>query len=281
VAELEQHLGRHQGAEKKDPLAHKHESLARLAGGMAHDFNNPLAGVLNCSKLARRRIQRATAAMRDADASEARQSLEAALRAVDRIDLAAEQMKELAGQMLVCTGRGKHSFQRVDLSALVREVCDQLESTHPRETARIQRALAIDLPPIDADALQLRQVTTSLLTNAMLALDTEEGGISLRTRLVDANAALLTGDGTGGELSTGVYVGLEVSDDGCGIAPDIRTQIFDPFFTTRKTGRGLGLALAMGIIRGHRGTITVEGDEGSGTTVTVLLPPAERRAADA
>jgi signal transduction histidine kinase len=234
VAELEQQLSRDPETAKKDPLAHKRESLARLAGGMAHDFNNPLAGVLNYSKLARRRIQRATAAIRDADASEARQSLEAALRAVDRIDLAAEQMKELVGQMLVYSGRGRHSFQRVDLSALVREVCDQLESTLPREAAR----------------------------------------------LVDEDAALLARDGTGGELSTGVYVGLEVSDDGYGIAPDIRTQIFDPFLTTRKTGRGLGLALAMGIVRGHRGTITVEGDEGSGTTVTVLLPAAERRAAD-
>jgi CheY-like chemotaxis protein len=115
----------------------------------------------------------------------------------------------------------------------------------------------------------------NLITNASDAVADRRGGvIRLTTGLVDADAEYLDAISPFGELREGRYVVLEVSDNGCGIDEETRAKIFDPFFTTKFTGRGLGLAAVLGIVRAHKGAVRVESEVGRGTTFTVLLPAA-------
>jgi len=142
--------------------------------------------------------------------------------------------------------------------------------------AIVEYDLAPNLPTTIADAAQLRQVVMNLITNASEALGEQEGKLTLRTRAVQVDQKQLAE----AYLSTGAlggrYVSLEVSDTGCGMDEATKARIFDPFFTTKFTGRGLGLAAVLGIVRGHQGAIKVDSTPGAGTTFTVLFPCAEQ-----
>jgi CheY-like chemotaxis protein len=131
-----------------------------------------------------------------------------------------------------------------------------------------------DLPPIEADPAQLSQVVMNLITNASEAIGAAEGRISLRTGMLEVRAADLRRAVFGSELAEGPHVYLEVVDDGCGMDDATRSRIFDPFFTTKFTGRGLGLAAVLGIVRGHEGAIEIESAPGRGTRVRVFFPCA-------
>jgi len=134
--------------------------------------------------------------------------------------------------------------------------------------------LSPGLPLIEADTSQLQQVVMNLVINAAEALGTQEGMIRLVTRRQQADRALLETMHLSPELAAGEYVVLEVADSGCGMSAETRSRIFDPFFTTKFTGRGLGLAAVLGIVRGHRGAIRVDSQLGAGTTFTLLFPVA-------
>ena len=113
----------------------------------------------------------------------------------------------------------------------------------------------------------------NLVVNAAEAITVPPGRIVLRTGLVEANLELLGKASCGDGIAAGSYVFLEVSDSGCGMDDETAHRIFEPFFTTKFAGRGLGLATVIGIVRGHRGAITVSTAPDQGTTITVLLPP--------
>jgi CheY-like chemotaxis protein len=136
---------------------------------------------------------------------------------------------------------------------------------------------ADDLPAVEADSGQIRQVVMNLITNASDALGDSGGTIRVRTGSTE------TGDQDPSDPLTphppaGRYVFVEVSDNGCGMDETVRSKIFDPFFTTKFTGRGLGLAAVQGIVRGHHGAVRVDSQPGQGTTVTLLFPPSDREA---
>jgi CheY-like chemotaxis protein len=238
----------------------KLESLGGMAGGIAHDFNNLLTPILGDASLALMDLPRD---------SPARIRLE-------KIQKVAHQAAALTHQMLDYAGMGSLQTEPLDVTSLVREMEQLLESTVARK-ARLAYELHPDLPGVEADATQLRQVLLNLVANAAEA--TRGGGgagsrIAIRSGALEIEAEalrqLLLGDSRPG----GTYVYLEVEDTGDGMDSLTLARVFDPFFTTKFTGRGLGLAAVLGIVRGHGGAIEVDSVPDRGTRVRVLLPVA-------
>jgi signal transduction histidine kinase len=235
----------------------KLESLGVLAGGIAHDFNNLLVPILGNAELALQELPPGSP-LRDG------------LREIVR---AAERAADLARQMLAYSGRGRFVIEPTDLSVLVRGMADLLRASIARGLS-LELALAPDLPHVEADASQLRQLVLNLVLNASEAIGPAGGAIVVRTGLLRVTRAFLESAHFAADLAEGDHVFLSVSDTGPGMGADLRGRIFDPFFTTKSLGRGLGLPTVLGIVRGHHGAIHVESEAGRGTTVTVVLPPA-------
>ncbi|HUF27631.1 MAG TPA: MASE1 domain-containing protein [Gemmatimonadaceae bacterium] len=233
----------------------KLESLGVLAGGVAHDFNNLLAGILGNASLARGEVDEGE------DPSES----------LVQIETAARRAADLTRQMLAYSGRGAFVIQRIDLGALVNEMAGLLASVISKK-AVLDLRVPESIPECEGDATQLRQLVMNLITNASDALGDDGGTITVTTGVVEATRAELAGSFIDEQLPEGRYVFLEVRDTGCGMDYGTRARIFDPFFTTKFTGRGLGLAATLGIVRGHRGAITVESAPGAGSAFRLLLP---------
>ena len=233
--------------------AQKLESLGVLAGGIAHNFNNLLFAILGNAGLALSGLP---------TGSPVRERIE-------QIELAGKRAAELARDMLTYSGRGTIVVEPVDLPALVQET-GRLVSAGTAAPVEIEYRFEEGLPPIVADATQIRQVVLSLVTNAAEALGTTGGSIEVRADLVDD----IPGEGfrLPEAALVGPYVRLEVEDGGVGMDDDTLANLFDPFFTTKFTGRGLGLAAVLGIVRGHGGAIRVTSELGSGTVTTLLFP---------
>ncbi len=236
----------------------KLESLGVLAGGIAHDFNNLLLVILGNADLALHRLSGAAPARAN----------------VEEIERASKRAADLCRQMLAYSGRGKFAVGLYDLSEIVRDMAGMLEISISKKAA-IRYALAADLPPVQVDATQIRQIVMNLITNASEALAGEGGAILVSTGVKTCDQTCLSESFLDESLPAGRYVFLDVSDTGCGMDEETRRRVFDPFFTTKFTGRGLGLAVVLGIVRGHRGAIKVSSEPGRGTTFRILLPPAE------
>jgi signal transduction histidine kinase/ActR/RegA family two-component response regulator len=246
------------------------ESLGLLAGGVAHDFNNLLTGVLGSASLARQQIL-AMPRSNDGASGIARHPASIHLREIEN---AAERAANLCRQMLAYAGQGRFQSQPLDLSAVVRDEIGALSrgmSAHITMTSD----LPAHLPAVDADAIQLRQMVTNLLLNASEAIKGDAGTIRVTTGLMIADRAHLATAHLAPELDAGRYVSLTIADTGHGMSADTLPRIFDPFFTTKFTGRGLGLAAVLGIVRSHRGALWVTSEPGAGTTFRVLLPATD------
>jgi len=244
--------------------AQKLESLGVLAGGIAHDFNNLLMGILGHASLAVDLL---------APDAPARRSLE-------QIETAALRATDLTRQLLAYSGRAQFVMEPLNLSRLVEETAHLLETVVSKR-AVLKLDFAVELPDIEGDPSQVGQVIMNLITNAADAIDDPNGVITLCTRSALVDREYLKQSATAEDLPEGRYVFLEVTDTGCGMDEETTARIFDPFFTTKLTGRGLGLAAVLGIVRGHGGAIKVESAPGRGTTFRVLFPLAgsRRRAA--
>lgn len=241
--------------------AQKLESLGVLAGGIAHDFNNLLAAILGNIDLGLADID---------DNSPARPCLEEAQRASLRA-------ADLCRQMLAYSGKGRFVVEPVDLNGVVREMLDILQVSVSKK-AKLMCRLDEDLPAVEADAGQLRQIVMNLVINAAEAMGEQPGVMTVATGVVQCDRAYLEEPWLDGVPTEGSYVFLDVADTGCGMDADTRARIFDPFFTTKFTGRGLGLPAVLGIVRGHRGAIKFESEPGKGSTFRVLLPVCGDRA---
>lgn len=239
----------------------RHESLGVLAGGIAHDFNNLLMGVLGNAELAL------------ADTPPDSPAVES-LRGVED---AARRAAELAAQMLAYSGRGRFAVRPVDLSALVEESRRLVQGAVSRK-AEVAYDLAPGLPPVEGDPTQMRQVLLNLARNASEAVGEGPGALTIRTGVVDFDPA---GPGVAyahEEAEAGRYAFLEIEDTGHGFEPETAARIFEPFFSTKRAGRGLGLAVVHGVVRGHKGAIEVRGAPGGGAAFRILLPFAEKQA---
>jgi two-component system, cell cycle sensor histidine kinase and response regulator CckA len=237
--------------------AQKLESLGILAGGVAHDFNNLLVGILGNAGIA----------LAELDPSSP------LYETIQGIERAGQRAAELARQMLAYSGKGQFVVQRMDLNELVAEMSQLLRSSITPGAA-LDHQLAPALPPVQVDATQVRQVVMNLVVNASDSLNEGAGTIRLTTGLMHARRAQLEGAYYAPDFRDGDHVFFEVADDGVGMTRQTQDRIFDPFFTTKFTGRGLGLAAVLGIVRGHRGAIHVTSSPGSGSTFRLLLPAA-------
>jgi CheY-like chemotaxis protein len=239
----------------------KLESIGVLAGGIAHDFNNLLHVVLGNADIALGQLPKG---------APAREPLEEVVRATLRA-------ADLTRQLLAYSGKGAFVVRHINLSQEVREMATLLRTAISKQ-AVLQWELSTDLPPISADATQIRQIVMNLITNASDALGDAGGVITLRTGFLQAgelNREHFDAPpyGSAGETLNTPYVFLEVSDTGVGMTPDTLSRIFDPFFSTKYSGRGLGLAAVMGIVRAHSGLIRIRTEPDQGTSFRVLFPP--------
>jgi PAS domain S-box-containing protein len=244
--------------------AQKLESLGVLAGGIAHDFNNLLLVISANTDLALSTVP---------VGSKAREPLEDALRA-------ATAAADLCKQMLAYAGRGHLVAERIDLSRLVSDMT-KLVAISVSKGVRLKRDLASNLPVIEADPTQLRQVILNLITNASDAIGTQQGTLSVSTRLAYFDESALARASLSQELAPGEYAVLEVQDTGHGVDAATRARMFEPFFSTRANGRGLGLSATLGIVHHHRGALAVESTVGVGTLIRVILPTVDGVAAHA
>ncbi len=246
----------------------KLESLGVLAGGIAHDFNNLLMAVLGNAGLALLDLP---------PAHPARENLSA-------IETASRRAADLCRQMLAYAGKGRFVVQALDLNAVIREMTHLLDVSISKKVA-LRYRLADNLPAVEADASQMRQVIMNLITNASEAIGERSGVISITTAAMECDREYLSEMPYAEGLEPGPYVSVEVADTGCGMDEATKARIFDPFFTTKFTGRGLGLAAVLGIVRGHRGAVKVYSEPGQGSTFKVLLPasaqPAQEESARA
>ena len=241
--------------ERKLQETQRLESLGLLAGGVAHDFNNLLTGVINYTVLAASKLAPKSSPV----------------EYLEKAETAARRAADLTRQLLAYSGRGKLVTQPLNVSSVVSEMRELLQtSISKRITFSLQ--LTSNLPAVIADATQLRQVIMNLILNASEAIGTEIGVVTLKTHLVEATTESLISPYSSDLLPPGKYVCVEVSDTGCGMVPATLQRIFDPFFSTKFAGRGLGLSAVLGIVRGHHGAIQVQSVPGSGTTFRVLLP---------
>jgi PAS domain S-box len=238
--------------------AQKLESLGVLAGGIAHDFNNLLTVIMGNASLARVTNGAASA------------------EALEHIETAANRAADLCRQMLSYAGKSRFSLEKHNLNSLIEDTT-HLFKTSIAKNAALEFALSSEPLFVEIDASQIRQVIMNLVINASDAIGTAPGNIRIRSATAHITAEQLRDARIGQERPPGEYITLEVEDDGCGMSAETITRIFDPFFTTKFTGRGLGLAAVLGIVRAHRGAFFaffVRSVLGKGTTFTLALPPA-------
>jgi CheY-like chemotaxis protein len=169
-------------------------------------------------------------------------------------------------------------METVQLNDVVREL-SQLLGASLSKSATLVYELDQDLPPVRAEASQLRQIVMNLITNASDALDGRDGTVRLGTSVLRCGDDEFHDTCTGDPVPAGDYVVLEVSDTGMGMESADVARIFDPFYTTKISGRGLGLAAVQGIVRGHHGAVIVDSRLREGTTFRVYLPVAVAAAA--
>jgi PAS domain S-box-containing protein len=249
--------------ESRMQQAQKLESLGVLSGGIAHDFNNLLMGILGNTGLALMEMSEGSSAW----------------NYIKEIETVAMRAADLTNQMLAYSGKSKSVIKPVDVSNLVSEMAHLLEVTIS-DRIDINYSFNKDLPAVEGDASQIRQVVMNLITNASDAVGNSDGKIDVETGVNHYDQAFLQSCYLSGEIPAGEYVYIRVADSGCGMDKKTLGKIFDPFFTTKVSGRGLGLAAVLGIVRSHKGALRVDTEVGEGTTFTVLLPVSGETVSD-
>ncbi len=233
--------------------AQKMEALGTLAGGVAHDFNNVLAGILGNVSLARQDLGAGHPVQRNLDLIQ-----RAALLARSRVQ-----------QILAFSRRRAQMLTVQDLGPIVQESVQLLRATLPA-VARLECRAAPQPLPVLCDAMHLQQVLMNLCTNAWQALRGSSGRIEVGV----AEARFEPGGPRPAGASTGPHAHVWVSDDGCGMDAAALARIFEPFYTTKPVdqGTGLGLSVVHGIVTAHGGAIEVESEPGRGSTFHLYFP---------
>jgi signal transduction histidine kinase len=232
----------------------KSESLMVLAGGVAHDFNNLLTGILGNAEML---------AIQAPPESEHR-------RAAEAIMIGAQRAADLVSKMLAYSGGGRVVAERVDLDALVMEMVDLLSASVARHCTLTYKSPG-QLPLVETDPTQIRQVVLNLIVNAAEAVD-DHGVITVETGSETLDRSALQQMTFGDQIEPGPYVFIDVVDNGVGMSEHTLARMFDPFYSTKDQGRGLGMAAVRGIVRSHRAALRVTSKEGQGTRFRVWFP---------
>ena len=224
--------------EEKIQQVQKLQSLSVLAGGVAHKYNNLLQSIIGNVSLLKLDLP----------------TLSPFYENVDDIDKAAQSAAELTKQMLAYSGKGAFELKAFILSELIKSMTHLIE-TSVTDNCFLKFDLNYNIPLIEGDTRQIRQVLMNLVNNACEAIGKEKGIINITTGSMHCAKSFLERSFINENLPEGLYVYLEVNDSGCGMNEETLKNIFDPFFSTKFTGRGLGLAATLGIVRGHNGAI--------------------------
>lgn len=231
--------------------AQKLESLGVLAGGIAHDFNNLLAVIIGHCSLAKLMPKKA-------------------VDSIQPIEKAAERAAELCRQMLAYAGKCQFVEKTVNIGELVDEMVKMLTSTLSQNV--VITLEPADIPPINADASQIRQIVMNLIINASEAIGEAQGEIVVSLAKTAIKADESEKDHLRKIILPGWYACLEVTDNGCGMDDETKHRLFEPFYTTKFTGRGLGMSAVLGIVKAHNGALQLDSQPGRGTTFKIYLP---------
>jgi two-component system NtrC family sensor kinase len=223
-------------------------AIGKMSAVVAHEINNPLAGILTYAKLLKKWIERGIS-------GEAQRQ-----EAIESLDLIASESKrcgELLQNLLSFSRTAPMNLSLSDLNIVIARTIRLAEHKAEMSGVLLQVDLTRNLPPLQCDSAQMEQVALALVINAIDAMP-HGGNLWVSTRV----------------LADGEHIELQVRDDGVGIPPEILPQIFDPFTTTKEVGKGvgLGLAVAKGIVERHGGHIEVTSELGVGTTFRIILP---------
>ena len=231
----------------------KLEALGTLAGGIAHDFNNLLQGILGNASMLCYTLEKDSTQYTKAE----------------RIQAAAERSADLCSQMLDYAGIKPVGHELLKINEVISDISILLESSLPKGVVLVTD-FTKNLPRLMGDRSQIRQVIMNLIINAAESIE-GVGQVQISTDFVFMSKEQFEYNLLEESPEEGNYLLFEVSDTGSGIDPATLTRIFDPFFSTKKTGRGLGLAAVLGIIKGHSGAIMVDSNPGIGTKFSVYL----------
>ncbi|MBN2723536.1 MAG: response regulator [Deltaproteobacteria bacterium] len=232
------------------------ESLGVLAGGIAHDFNNMLMGILGNAGLALMELPIGAPCNEH----------------ISHIETAALRLSELTNQLLAYSGKGKFVTTKMNINDMIREMDHLLEIGIP-PNVRVRYNLLSDIPLVEGDPSQIRQIIMNIMINANESIGEKHGVISVSTGITVLSSEYLLDTLGANDLEPGEYLFIEISDTGKGMDPATVSRIFDPFFTTKFTGRGLGLAAALGIAKSHGGAIKVYSEPGKGSSFKIFFPP--------
>jgi PAS domain S-box-containing protein len=238
----------------------KLESLGTLAGGIAHDFNNMLLVIQGNAQLAQDFLPKTDPVQEH----------------LIEISQAGERATDLVRRILSFSRPQKARHKVIEIAPVVEEALRLARAALPA-MVEIRSRLALQVPPVSADATQIHQVVVNLVTNAAHAIGTRAGGL-IEIELTTVNIGPAEAIGALAKLTHGQYARLTVRDNGCGITSENLDRIFDPFFTTKAVGQGTGLGLSIvhGIMHSSGGTVTVQTEVGRGTTFHLYFPGAEK-----
>ena len=235
----------------------KLESLGVLAGGIAHDFNNILTAIIGNADLASFDIPAGSPATKSLNDLK-----EAALRAA-----------KLCDQMVAYAGKARFNSEARDLRQLLNEL-RQLIYASVSKKITVKYVFPEELPPVQMDPAQMGQVIMNLIANGAEAYGSDEGEIVISLDCCNCDDIPVNQNYLGQALKPLQYVEMKVEDRGVGMSTEVQKRLFEPFYSTKFLGRGLGLAAVLGIVRTHRGAISIHSREGEGSTVSVFLPVA-------
>lgn len=235
----------------------KMHAIGTLAGGIAHDFNNILTAIMGYAELSQSQCEKNSIIY---------SNLNEIIKGTDRAG-------QLVDQILKFSRKSEKNVLSVNLDTIVKEVLKLLRASVPANVNLIYEANESFF--IKADPTQLSQIIMNLCTNAYQALEGKAGYISIKIfkKELSQKKGIEIGN-----LPKGIYVCLQIEDNGIGIPQEYKHRIFEPFFTTKKLheGTGLGLSVVHGIVNDHRGAITVESAPGKGSCFTVYFPESEQ-----
>ena len=245
-AAIEKHLRQQQ----------KMNAVGELAGGVSHDFNNILTAILGYVALCMNTVD---------EESKTYQYLAEVVKA-------GERATKLVRQILTFSRQEEQQFHSLNLQPIIEDSLSLVQTTM-RKSIQLVQDVDPQCGPVLGDTTQLQQVMVNLCTNAAHAMGKDEPGtLTVTLRQVDLSGEDV--EGPMADLNPGPYACITVGDTGCGMPPEVQERIFEPYFTTKKQGEGTGFGLSIvhGIVRKHRGSISVESVEEKGTKFTLYFP---------
>jgi signal transduction histidine kinase len=240
--------------DRKLQNAQKMEAIATLAGGIAHEFNNALSGVMLNIDILKMTFSENSQIIKHIDASKR----------------SAKYMAKLTKQLLAYAQGGKYKVMTKSFNEIIKDALPAAKHVIS-PSIQVETNLLADLYSISADLTQFQMVLVAILANASEAIEAN-GRILIHAKNVKIDELCTENDH---EIVPGPYVCLTIEDNGAGMDENTCRRIFEPFFTTRFQGRGLGMSAAYGIIKNHGGWISVDSETGKGSKVKIFLPKAE------